>query len=84
MMQLRPRGYSNLTREEQRELVQIVLQQVGCDLETKKITWVKPRQGIEVLFQLIPALKPLEGDRFDIRDISASRGNLSAQGQTNA
>jgi hypothetical protein len=84
MMQLRPRGYSNLTREEQRELVQIVLQQVGCDLETKKITWVKPGQGFEVLFQLIPALKPLEGDRFDIRDISASRGNLSAQGQTNA
>jgi hypothetical protein len=72
------------TREEQRELVQIVLQQVGCDLETKKVTWVKPRPGFEVLFQLIPALKPIEGGRFDIRDISGSKDNLSAQSQTKA
>jgi hypothetical protein len=48
-----------------------VLQQGGCDLETKEITWVSPRPGFEILFQLIPAPKPIEGGRFGIRDISA-------------
>lgn len=47
-------GYA--TQEERRDLVQIILQEVCCDILGKQVVWVKPRTGFETLFHLTPDL----------------------------
>ena len=40
------------TNSENRELVQIVIEEVGCEIEKEKIIWVKPRSDFDVLFNV--------------------------------
>jgi site-specific DNA recombinase len=64
-----PFAWAHATQEERRDLVKIILEEVGCDLDAQKIVWVKPQLGYEILFQLIEGLSLMGNNRFDIRDI---------------
>lgn len=57
-------SWEKATLEEQRELAQMMLQEVGCSIQEKKVIWVKPRLGFEVLFQLVRDLHPAENGCF--------------------
>jgi hypothetical protein len=61
--------WTHATLEEQRDLVQMILEEVVCDLSNQKLLWVKPRAGYEILFKIIPGLISYKNGRFDIRDI---------------
>lgn len=41
-------SWENATKEEQRELVHLMLQEVGCSIPERQVIWVKPRQKIEI------------------------------------
>ncbi len=55
------------TREEQRELVHMMILEAGCDLGAKRILWVKVRPDFEVLFQLVEGLSVDAKRRYWIR-----------------
>jgi hypothetical protein len=57
-------SWQEATLEEQRELVQIMLQEVACSIQDQQITWVKPQSGFEILFKLVNDLQPDEKGRF--------------------
>lgn len=40
------------TNSVNRELVQIVIEEVGCEIEKERIIWVKPRSDFDVLFHV--------------------------------
>jgi hypothetical protein len=63
------------TKEEQRELVQMMLQEVGCNIRSQEVVWVKPRSGFELLFQLASELIPEENGSFKLRSTGEIRDN---------
>jgi hypothetical protein len=66
-----PAAWAHATQEERRELVQMLLAEVGCDLLEKRIRWIKPNSGFETLFHLITS-NVVQGC-FDICDIWESK-----------
>jgi hypothetical protein len=64
-----PFAWTHATQEERRDLVKILFEEVGCDLDAQKIVWVKPQVGYEILFQVIEGLSIMGNNRFDIKDI---------------
>ena len=53
------------TKEERSELVHMLFERVGCNLPDKRITWVKPHQGFEPLFQMLSDWEPDEKGRYE-------------------
>jgi hypothetical protein len=53
-------SWENATKEEQRELVHLMLHEIGCSIAEQQGIWVKPRQEFEILFKLVDDLKPAE------------------------
>jgi hypothetical protein len=78
------------TKEEQRELIQMMLQEVGCSIRSQEVVWVKPRSGFEILFRLASELIPEENGSFklrqvgEIRDKKERKAKLSSSGSTTA
>ncbi len=56
------------TKEERKLLVRTMLQEVGCDVGTKRIVWVKVNPDYEILFRLMDGLQPDAGRRYWIRE----------------
>jgi hypothetical protein len=52
------RTWENTTREERKQLVHIMIQQVGCDVGSKRVLWVKARPDYEALFYMLEGLYP--------------------------
>jgi hypothetical protein len=81
-------SWENATREEQRELAQLMLHEVGCSAFEKRVVWIKPRIGFEILFQLVGDLRPAENGRFwldrpvEIRDIREPKAKVFQEGLT--
>jgi site-specific DNA recombinase len=63
------------TREERKMLVRTMIQEVGCDVGTKCIVWVKVNPDYEILFRLMDRLRPDVGRRYWIREHGAE-GNI--------
>jgi hypothetical protein len=56
-------------------LVRTMIQEVGCDVGTKHIVWVKVHPDYEILFRLMDRLRPDAGRRYWIREQGAD-GNI--------
>ena len=63
------------TKEERRMLVRTMIQEVGCDVGTKRIVWIKVKPDYEILFRLMDRLRPDAGRRYWIKEYSAE-GNI--------
>ena len=50
------------THEERKMLVRTMIQEVGCDVGTKRIMWVKVSPDYEILFRLMDSLRPTLDD----------------------
>jgi hypothetical protein len=59
------------TREERKLLVRTMIQEVGCDVGTKRIVWVRVNPDYEILFRLMDGLQPDVMRRYWIREHSA-------------
>jgi len=60
-------SWQEATLEEQRELVQIMLQEVACSIHEQQVTWVKPQPGFETLFMLVNDLRSDKKGRFFLK-----------------
>jgi site-specific DNA recombinase len=68
------------TREERKMLVRTMIQEVGCDVGTKRIMWIKVNPDYEILFRLMDRLRPDAGRRYWIREQGAE-GNIVGTGE---
>lgn len=59
------------TRKERRLLVRTMIQEVGCDVSTNRIVWVKVYPDYEILFKLIDGLQSDAGRCYWIKEYSA-------------
>ena len=67
--------WENSSQEERRDLVHIMIQQVGCDVAAKQILWIKVRSEYEPLFALIDALHRDEESKYWIAPLGAERSD---------
>ncbi len=63
------------TKEERRMLVRSMIQEVGCDVSTKKIVWVKVNPDFEILFRLMDGLFPDNGRKYLVRTLETKEVN---------
>ena len=54
--------WENTTQEERRDLVHVMIQEVGVDMDAKCVLWVKARPDYEPLFSIIDGLR-LDGEQ---------------------
>jgi hypothetical protein len=54
--------WENTTQEEGRDLVHVMIQEVGVDMDAKCVLWVKARPDYEPLFSILDGLR-LDGER---------------------
>jgi len=62
------------TKEERKNLVRRMLLEIGCNVEEKRLLWVRARPEYEVLFQLLPNLQVDEEQRYWV-DFSVAHGH---------
>ena len=55
-------------KEERRLLVRTMIQEVGCDVGTKCIVWIKVKPDYEILLRLMDGLVPSAERRYWIRE----------------
>lgn len=76
------------TKEERRDLVRMMIQEVGLDVAAKQVVWVKARPDFDVLFQLLHNLQVDDRRRFwilypvadeDICDIENELGQIATE-----
>jgi hypothetical protein len=76
------------TREERKLLVRTMIQEVGCDVGSKRIMWVKVNPDYEILFRLMDGLQSDAGRRYwineysvegDIGDIKEDLGQMATE-----
>ena len=53
--------------EERKDLVQLLVQEVGCDVISKSVLWVKVRPDYEPLFRLLNGMKVDKENRYWLR-----------------
>jgi hypothetical protein len=61
-------------------LVRTMIQEVGCDVGSKRIVWVKVNPDYEILFRLMDGLRPDAGRRYWIKEYSAE-GDIGDMGE---
>lgn len=72
-------SWEKATQDEQRDLVQMMLQEVGCAISEQKVIWVKPKYEFEVLFKMASGLKLGENGRFLLEELNGNKGQLGTQ-----
>ena len=68
--------WENTTQEERRDLVHVMIQEVGVDMADKCILWVKARQDYEPLFSILDSLH-LDSERRYWIEHRETEGNIS-------
>jgi hypothetical protein len=63
------------TKEERKMLVRSMIQEVGCDVSTKKIVWVKVNPDFEILFRLMGGLIPDNGRKYLVKTLETNEAN---------
>jgi hypothetical protein len=79
--------WKNTIQEERKDLVHVMIQEVGVEMAAKCIMWVKARPDYEPLFSILDGLR-LDGERCywidhretegNICDIEVNNGQMSA------
>jgi hypothetical protein len=67
--------WENTTQEERRDLVHVMIQEVGVDMAEKCILWVKARPDYESLFSILDGLR-LDSERRYWIERSEAEGNI--------
>jgi hypothetical protein len=74
------------TKEERRDLVRMMIQEVGVDVTANQVVWVKARPDFDVVFQFLNNLRIDDRRRFwiayavadeDTRDIGEDMGQMA-------
>ena len=86
--------WESTTQEERKDLVHVMIQEVGVDVATKRVLWVKARPDYEPLFAILDRLHPDAERRYwleesletqeDNCDIAADTGQVSTGVKTSA
>lgn len=67
--------WENTTMEERKDLVHVMIQEVGVDVATKRVLWVKARPDYEPLSSILDGLR-LDGERrYWIECLEAQENN---------
>ena len=81
-------AYEWATKEERRDQVGMMIQEVGVDVAAKRVVWVKACPDFDVLFQLLNNLRMDEQRRFwiaypevdeDVCDIREDLGQMATE-----
>ena len=67
------------TKEERKLLVRTMIQEVGCDVSTKKIVWLKVSPDFEILFRLMGGLHPDSGRKYFVGTIEIKEDDLEKE-----
>jgi hypothetical protein len=71
--------WESTTKEERRDLVHIMIQEVGVDVTIKRVLWVKARLDYEPLFSILDGLRQDAGRRFWIECLEAQENNCDIE-----
>jgi hypothetical protein len=71
--------WENSTKEERKDLVHIMIQEVGVDMAAKCILWVKARPDYEPLFSILDEMRQDADRRFWIERLEASEDNCDIE-----
>jgi len=74
--------WESTTMEERKDLVHVMLQEVGVDVAAKRVLWVKARPDYEPLFSILDGLR-LDGERrYWIERLEAHEDNCDIVADT--
>ena len=68
--------WENTTQEERKDLVHVMIQEVGVDMDAKCILWVRVRPDYEPLFSILDSLR-LDGEKRYWIERNGTEGNIS-------
>jgi hypothetical protein len=71
--------WESTTKEERRDLVHIMLQEVGVDVTIKRVLWVKARPDYEPLFSILDGMRQDADRRFLIERLEALEDNCGVE-----
>jgi hypothetical protein len=74
--------WENSTKEERKDLVHIMIQEVGVDVEIKHVLWVKARPDYEPLFSILDGLRHDADRRFWIESFVTPEDNCDVEEDT--
>jgi hypothetical protein len=70
------------TKEERKDLVHIMIQEVGVDVEIKRVLWVKARPDYEPLFSILDGMRQDADRRFWIEQMEPQEDNCDIEVDT--
>lgn len=74
--------WESTTKEERRDLVHIMIQEVGVDVTIKRVLWVKARPDYEPLFSILDGLRHDADRRFWIESFVTPEDNCDVEEDT--
>jgi hypothetical protein len=74
--------WENSTQEECKDLVHIMLQEVGVDVTIKRVLWVRARPDYEPLFSILDGMRQDADWRFWIERVEAQENNCDIETDT--
>jgi len=74
--------WENSTKAERKELVHIMIQEVGVDVTIKRVLWVKARPDYEPLFSILDGMRHDADRRFWIERMEAREDNCDIEVDT--
>jgi DNA-binding NarL/FixJ family response regulator len=74
--------WESTTKEERKDLVHIMIQEVGVDVEIKRVLWVKARPDYEPLFSILDGLRHDADRRFWIESFVTPEDNCDVEEDT--
>lgn len=70
------------SQEERKDLVHIMIQEVGVDVTIKRVLWVKARPDYEPLFCILDGMRQDSDRRFWIERLEASENSCDIEEDT--
>jgi hypothetical protein len=74
--------WESTTKEERRDLVHIMIQEVGVDVTIKSVLWVKAQPDYEPLFSILDGMRQDADRRFWIERVEAQGNNCDIEADT--
>ena len=74
--------WESTTKEERKDLVHIMIQEVGVDVEIKRVLWVKARPDYEPLFSILDGMHHDAVRRFWIESFVTPEDNCDVEEDT--
>jgi len=71
--------WENSTKEDRKDLVHIMIQEVGVDVMVKRVLWVKARPNYEPLFSILDGMHQDADRRFWVGRLKASDDNCDIE-----